>query len=269
MNLSHTYFGIAETRIAVMMRNFDLVKRYWKWEIVFFAYTVANTITMGFVGKSMGNNDMILYMLIGAAMWSYLSVLFEVLAETVAWERWEGTIEYTFMSPMKRSTHLLGTCGFAMLYGILRTFLLLLAVTPFFGLQFGKMDILSTFVILLVSSISFIGFGMMGAILPLISPEKGVQVVHIFQALILMVSGVYYSIDVMPEWMRTISYFSPATYALQGLRKTILDGASTVSVMDKIIPMAIMGVIFLPLGLFMFGWAEQYSKRKGLLKRNG
>lgn len=256
--------------MAVMMRNFDLVKRYWKWEVVFFAYTIANTITMGFVGKSMGGGDrMIMYMLIGAAMWSYLSVLFEILAETVAWERWEGTIEYTFMSPMKRVTHLFGTCGFAALYGILRTFLLLIAVTPFFGLHFGNMDILSTLVILLVSSLSFIGFGMMGAILPLISPEKGVQVVHIFQALILMVSGVYYSIDVMPEWMRVVSKFSPATYALEGLRKTVLDGANTLSVIDKIVPLIVMGAIFLPLGILMFGWAEQYSKRKGLLKRNG
>ncbi len=256
--------------LAVVIRNFDLVKRYWKWEIVFFAYTIANTVTMGFVGKSMGGgNRTILYMIIGATMWSYLSVLFEVLAETVAWERWEGTIEYTFMSPMKRITHLLGTCGFAIVYGMLRTFLLFIIVAPLFGINLGSMNVSATLMVLAIASISFTGFGMMGAVLPLISPEKGVQVVHIFQAFILMISGVYYSVNVMPKWMETLSYFSPATYALEAMRKTVLNGEGIWSIMDKLAPMALMGMLFLPLGLFIFKWGERFSKRKGFLKRNG
>ena len=61
------------------------------------------------------------YLLIGALIWSYLSMLFDILSETVSWERWEGTIEYTFMSPASRATHLLGTSIYAVIYGIVRT----------------------------------------------------------------------------------------------------------------------------------------------------
>ena len=43
-----------------------------------------------------------LYLLIGTTMWSYLSAVFDVVAETIAWERWEGTIEYTLMAPVPR-----------------------------------------------------------------------------------------------------------------------------------------------------------------------
>ena len=45
-------------------------------------------------------------LLIGAVVWAYLGILFEFLMETVAWERWEGTIEYTFMAPLSRAMHL-------------------------------------------------------------------------------------------------------------------------------------------------------------------
>ena len=40
------------------------------------------------------------------------------MTETVAWERWEGTIEYTFMAPLSRAMHLAGAGFFAVLYGL-------------------------------------------------------------------------------------------------------------------------------------------------------
>ena len=32
------------------------------------------------------------------------------------------------------------------------------------------------------------------------------------------VSGVYYSVDVLPGWLQAVSYLSPATYMLDGIR---------------------------------------------------
>ena len=36
---------------AFVRRNFHLTKRYWKWELVWFVYTMANAVTMGFIGR--------------------------------------------------------------------------------------------------------------------------------------------------------------------------------------------------------------------------
>ena len=58
----------------------------------------------------------------------------------------------------------------------------------------------------------------MTAVLPLISPEKGTQLGFIAQGLMLVVSGVYYPVSVLPEWMQWIAKISPATYALRGIR---------------------------------------------------
>ena len=41
----------------------------------------------------------------------------------------------------------------------------------------------------------------------------------------LVVSGVYYPVEVLPEWMQWIAKISPATYALRGCRDSILLGA--------------------------------------------
>ncbi len=65
----------------------------------------------------------------------------------------------------------------------------------------------------------------MTAVLPLVSPEKGAQLGFIAQGLMLVVSGVYYPVSVMPEWMQWVAKISPATYALRGDRASVVHGA--------------------------------------------
>ena len=157
-------------------------------------------------------------LLIGAVIWSYLGIIFEVLTETVAWERWEGTIEYTFMAPLSRAVHLGGMGLFAVLYGVLRTAALFAVSRCSSGWTSPRRTSSSRCWLLAVASVSFVGLGMITAVLPLISPEKGAQLGFIAQGLLLVVSGVYYPVSILPQWMRWISVVSPATYALRGIR---------------------------------------------------
>ncbi len=99
---------------------------------------------------------------------------------------------------------------------------------------------------LAVSSFSFVGIGMMTAVLPLVSPEKGTQLGFIAQGLLLVVSGVYYPVSVLPQWMQWISVVSPATYTLEGARRAMLDGAGVSAVWGDIWPLILIGVIAMP-----------------------
>src|SRR3954451_20522504 len=167
---------------GVVERNAYLVRRYAWWELAFFVWTVANTLTIVFIAKGVelagGQLDVerqTTILLIGAVIWAYLGIVFEILTETVAWERWEGTIEYTFMAPLSRAVHLLGMGSFAVLYGVIRTALLFAVVALFFGLSFPEANWGAALILLSTASVSFVGVGMITAVLPLISPEKGAQ----------------------------------------------------------------------------------------------
>jgi ABC-2 type transport system permease protein len=262
--------------LGVVERNVYLVKRYAWWELAFFIWTVANTLTIVFIaegveasGGELDVNRQTTILLIGAVLWSYLGIIFEILTETVAWERWEGTIEYTFMAPLERPVHLLGMGAFAVLYGVVRTAVLFAVVAFFFGLDFPAANFLAALVLLAVASISFVGVGMVTAVLPLISPEKGAQLGFIAQGFMLVVSGVYYPIDVMPGWMEALSTISPATYALHGIREAVLDGAGLGAVWGDLWPLLVLGAVSIPLGLAVFRAGERYAKRHGKLKRAG
>jgi ABC-2 type transport system permease protein len=270
--LRHELIGLA----GVFERNVYLVKRYIWWDVAFFLWTVANTLTIVFIAKGIeatgGQIDVdkvTTTLLVGAVVWAYLGIIFEILTETVAWERWEGTIEYTFMAPLSRPIHLFGMGAFAIVYGVIRAVLLFGVVALFFDLDLSHANFVAALVVLLVASISFIGIGMMTAVLPLISPEKGTQLGFIAQGLLLVVSGVYYPVEVLPQWMQWISVISPATYALDGMRDAIIDGAGLTSMGDELWPLVVIGIVSVPLGLEVFRRGERYAKRHGKLKRSG
>ena len=261
---------------GVVERNVYLVKRYALWELAFFVWTVANTLTIAFIADGMAAsgarldvNRATTVLVIGAVIWAYLGIIFEILTETVAWERWEGTIEYTFMAPLSRVVHLSGMGLFAVVYGLVRAALLFGVMVFFFSLEIPQADFVTAIAVLAVASVSFIGIGMMTAVLPLISPEKGSQLGFIAQGMLLVVSGIYYSVEVLPEPMQWLATISPATYALEGVREAILEGAGIDRLWDELVPLVAIGVVSIPLGLAVFRRGERYAKQHGKLKRSG
>jgi ABC-2 type transport system permease protein len=59
------------------------------------------------------------------------------------------------------------------------------------------------------------------------------------------------------------------TYALQGARAALQDGAGVTELWDSIWVLLVMGAVFVPLGLFVFHLGERYAKKTGKLKRSG
>jgi ABC-2 type transport system permease protein len=235
-------------------------------------WTIANTLTIVFIARGVGvshaeQNELATKLLVGGVIWAFLGIIFEIVTETVAWERWEGTIEYTFMAPVSRPVHLIGMGVFAVLYGIVRAAILFAAVVAFIGLHVPNANYGAALALLGIASVSFIGIGMMTAVLPLISPEKGTQLGFIAQGLMLVVSGVYYPVSVLPGWMQWISTISPATYALRGNRAQILDGDGLA--WTDVWPLLVIGALSIPIGLAIFRAGERYAKRHGKLKRSG
>jgi ABC-2 type transport system permease protein len=257
---------------GVVERNLYLTKRYFLWDLAFLLWTIANTLTIVFIARGIDvsaaqKNELATKLLVGGVIWAFLGIIFEIVTETVAWERWEGTIEYTFMAPVSRPVHLIGMGVYAVIYGLVRAAAVFVAVVAFIGLHVPHANYGAAIALLGIASVSFIGVGMMTAVLPLISPEKGTQLGFVAQGLMLVVSGVYYPVSVLPSWMQWIAKISPATYALRGNRRQILTGAGIA--WADVWPLLVIGAFSIPIGLLVFRAGERYAKRRGKLKRSG
>jgi len=77
------------------------------------------------------------------------------------------------------------------------------------SLSVSHADVLTVVTFMLLGSFSFVGIAMLAAILPLLYVERGAQMTFVIQSVLLLVSGVYYSISVLPGWMQVVSHVSP------------------------------------------------------------
>ncbi len=262
---------------AFVERNINIVKRYWAWEVVWLFYSITNSLSVAYIAPGVGamssatmdSHFLVLYLIIGTIVWRYLAVIFYWLTDIIGMERWEGTIEYTLMAPITRLTHLAGHTAFAVVYSMFHMAVILGVCAIFFDIDLSKANLMGGTIVLLVGSVSFIGFGIIAAILPLLFPEKGSQMTHVIISLLLLVSGVYYPVSVLPNWLQVFAQYSPATYVLEGTRAALLDGAPTLALWQYLAPLIVMGIVMVPVGLYLFRLAEQYAKRAGKLKRNG
>lgn len=262
---------------AFVERNAYLVKRYWSWELVWMAYSIANSLSVSYIGLGMeqvgGSNVdgryLVLYLVVGTLVWRYLSIIFYWITDVIGLERWEGTIEYTLMAPIHRLTHMAGQTAFALVYSLLFTAVILIVTVLLFNIDISDANLSGATLVLLSGSLSFVGLGIVGSILPLLFPERGSQMTHVIIATLLLISGVYYPIDVLPDMLQKLAVLSPATYVLRGVRAAMLEGAGLNLLWPDIWPAILIGLLTVPMGLRIFGIAERYAKRTGKLHRSG
>jgi ABC-2 type transport system permease protein len=265
---------------AFVFRDWHLTRRYASWVVVFIFYSVVNSATIALIGVAAKDFRLTLNLVMGALLWAFLSSMYHEISNSIAYERWEGTLEYTFMAPVHRLVHLTGVSIYAITYSIMRTVIILVALTVFIHISLSGANLLGIFVVLLVGSMAFVGLGLMAAVLPVMSPERGEEATHIFQGVLLLVSGVYYPVHVLPKWVQPLSVVSPATYALSASRKLLgtdnpastpgrLVSEPLSSVLPELGILLGMGIVLIPLGLWVFNRAELWAKRTGKLKRTG
>ncbi|HEX7031251.1 MAG TPA: ABC transporter permease [Gammaproteobacteria bacterium] len=70
----------------------------------------------------------------------------------------------------------------------------------------------------------------------------------------MILSGVWFSLEGTPAIVQWLSKLFPLTYMLDGARKIMIDGAGIGGVWPELLVLAVMSVAFLALGAAMFRW---------------
>src|SRR5215468_6790045 len=127
--------------MAFIFRDFSLSKRYFGWVVVFTFYAMVNSATIALIGVAAKDEQLTLTLIVGVLLWSFLSVLFNEIANSISYERWEGTLEYTFMAPVSRLLHLLGVSLYSALYSIVRLAIVISALVVFIKLDVSRANL--------------------------------------------------------------------------------------------------------------------------------
>ncbi len=204
------------------------------------------------------------YVLLGLALFSFMGTGISGLATQVGWEQVMGTLEAILAPPLRPGTLAVGLSLWGVLYACAEMAGYLLLGAVLFGAPVGNANLLSVGIILLLAVVSFNSLGLLAASVIVVF-KRGNPVAWIFQGVAGLLGGVYFPVEVLPDWLQTLSALIPVTYAVRGLQLAVYQGASLPTLWGEILPLAFLAAILLPLGLYTFAASIRRAKRDGSL----
>jgi len=117
-------------------------------------------------------------------------------------------------------------------------------------------NLIDLFIIALLGTVSLISLGLLIAARSE-SEEFTGGMLNVASWPMMMLSGVWFSLEGSPEFIQTLAQFIPLTHMLEAARAIMLDGASLWQVKAHIIALLIMTATFLISGSLLFRWQGQ------------
>lgn len=191
--------------------------------------------------------------------WGFLAALMPMVSLTqvmilaglsVAREKENGTFDQLMVTPLLPMEILIGKAIPPLLIGMAQSFIVLaIAVIWFKVALVGSLFTLA--LIMAVFLLSCVGIG-----LSISAVAKNMQQVIVYNFVVLLpimlLSGMATPVRNMPTVLQYFTYINPMRFAIDGVRRVYIEGASLSMIASDFIPMLIVAAVTMPLAAWMF-----------------
>jgi ABC-2 type transport system permease protein len=173
-----------------------------------------------------------------------------LMAISLAGERERGTIEQLVVTPISGSELLLGKMGAYVVIGSVEAALALGVAVGLFGLAIrGSIVLIGGF--LLLFTVASLSVGALSSVFAKNQIQAIQQIIPIIYVSIFL-SGVFYPLESVPDFLRPVSYLIPLTYMNHALRALITRGAGLGVVLQDFAALSIYTLAVLGLAVTLF-----------------
>jgi len=207
------------------------------------------------------------FALIGIAFQQYVFFAVQSINMSVREEQWNGTIETILSSATDFKVFLLGETFFffilssAFLLVSLLTGVLLGAI-----FYFSPTSVLSAIVISVLLIVSHMAIGILSAGI-IMKTKQGNPLTWAFSWMTQLVSGVFYPLKLLPQYLEWVGRIFPLTYSLDGIRLCLQAGRdlSYPTVLNDAFSLIIFTAVASPVALYVFKIGYNAARRDGSL----
>ncbi|MFC4066224.1 ABC transporter permease [Actinoplanes subglobosus] len=225
------------------------------FQILFFAY----------LGRTAGIADDMFFIIGNAIQYAALPCLF-AMGSTINGERQEATLELLLASPAPRVPLFLGRALPVILNGFCVSIFAIAAGSALLGVRIPGDAVGPLALAVGVSAFSCTGLGMFTAALALRIRETAV-LGNILFGVLLIFAGVNVPLELLPEWMSSISAWLPLTHGIEAARH-LAAGAPLGEIGGDLLVEAGIGLLYLAVGLVTLALLERSSRRAATLDRH-
>ena len=231
-----------------------------------FVYPFIGLLSTGlfatYVTAAGGPPESILFVLVGVIAWNFYDLSQRSITYAITFDIWDDCLKHGMVTSSGIKEFIIGNSIFGLASSVLG-FLLVGAV----GIAVFGFNVFASGIILILALIPvFIFATAVGLLIDALMVMKGhnwMSLIWSISGVIMIFSGVYYPVSVLPEAVQSISYILPTTYAVDAVRSSL--GFAGMQITESIIYAFLLSFVYVLLCAFVFRTALHRSKKTGKL----
>jgi ABC-2 type transport system permease protein len=227
-------------------------------------YFVAKLVPGGSPALSDFGGDYFSFAIVGVSFSSLLGMFQGGLPAVVRGAQVSGTLEALLVTPASIPTVLFGSSLYSLFFQVFRTLLHLGVALAIFDMDIGRVNVPGVLCVGVLTVLCFLSIGILSASFILVY-KTGNPFGWVFGTVSGLLGGVVFPVSLLPPWIGWISRLLPVTYALDGMRKSLLASAGFAEILPSLAALAVFNAVFLPLSVIVFRLAVRKAKKDGTL----
>jgi ABC-2 type transport system permease protein len=213
------------------------------------------------------SGSFLLYLVLGSGLMGMWGTTIYASANSIGFDRWNGTMESTLAAPIPLSWIALGRVLFNTLQGVLNAVFILVIGLVWFRVGFGLVDPPAFFLAAVVTFLSLSSFGLLMTTILLLS-RKGGFITNSMEIPVYIATGTMFPVILLPVVYLPFAFMLAPTWGIDAIRIAALPGyvGLPTTYWEDMIIMIAETLAYVALAFFLFKRVEAYAKRMGTLE---
>jgi ABC-2 type transport system permease protein len=224
-------------------------------------YYVSRLVNSPQIGSA---DDYFGFVVVGTVILEVMTSTLTAPVGTLRAELVAGTFERMVVSPFGAAASIVSLAIFPALLGLAVGCVTLTIATVIFGLQLEAATAPLAIPAAIFSAASFAPFGVALAALAITFKGTNAGATFIIAGLSL-VAGLYFPVELLPDWLEWASEVQPMTPAADLLRHLLLGTEMSTSVAEAMLKLLLFAALMLPLAVVGLRVAIERSRRRGTI----
>lgn len=214
--------------------------------------------------KAAGKTEFALFAVFGAGVAGMWATALFGCGDSIGDDRWQGTLEYMYITPSKLSDVILGRAFAYALIGLILMFEVFLLASVAFGMALGIANLPAFLVALVLTVISFASIGLVFAPLFVLIKQWNAYA-NALEGFLFAVGGIVYPVTILPSWVQVMSYALSPTWGSEAIRTAARLPLLPAGYFYNLLFVIVATVIYLGISWYLFNLFERRVREKGEL----
>ena len=211
-------------------------------------------------------NDYYTFVVIGVVTVSILAATLNSFGNDMLELVTQGQLEMFLVEPVRWNLLPFAMTPWAAFQASITSALMILLSIPL-GAEYRLESVPIAILIIFLGLASTLAIGILGASIKILS-KRADPVLSLYALAASVLSGVFFPIELLPAWLRTLAWAIPHTYVIQALRRVLMpDGAVLPgpSAWQAIAALSLFCLVLYPIAIWVFDRSLEYGRKIGAL----